>query len=128
MADIDVAKLITYHRSHKRLATVSAVRPPARFGALEMDDNDLVTAFQEKPVGDNSYINGGYFVLSPRVLDYVPDDATPWEREPLERLAAENQLKAFRHDGFWQPMDTLRDKQYLDGLWETGAAQWKVWK
>jgi glucose-1-phosphate cytidylyltransferase len=128
VADIDIAKLIAYHRSHKCLATVSAVRPPARFGALEMDDSDLVTAFQEKPVGDNVYINGGYFVLSPRVLDYIPDDATPWEREPLERLSAEKQLKAFRHNGFWQPMDTLRDKQYLDGLWESGAAEWKVWK
>jgi glucose-1-phosphate cytidylyltransferase len=128
VANIDIAKLIAYHRSHKRLATVSAVRPPARFGALEMDTSDLVTAFQEKPVGDNVYINGGYFVLSPRVLDYIVDDATPWEREPLERLAAEKQLKAFRHNGFWQPMDTLRDKQYLDGLWESGAAEWKVWK
>ena len=128
VASIDIAKLIAYHRSHGKLATVSAVRPPARFGALEMDNADLVTAFQEKPVGDNVYINGGYFVLSPQVLDYIPDDMMPWEREPLERLASENQLKAFRHDGFWQPMDTLRDKQYLDGLWETGAAEWKVWK
>ena len=128
VADIDIAKSIDFHRSHGRLATISAVRPPARFGALAMDSSDLVTSFQEKPVGDNVYVNGGYFVLSPRVLDYIAEDATQWEREPLERLAAEKQLKSFRHNGFWQPMDTLRDKHYLDGLWESGAAEWKVWK
>ena len=128
VSNIDIAKSIDFHRSHGKLATISAVRPPARFGALEMDNADFVTRLQEKPVGDNAYINGGFFVLSPRVLDYIDDDATLWEREPLEQLAAEKQLKAFRHNGFWQPMDTLRDKQYLDGLWESGAAEWKVWK
>jgi glucose-1-phosphate cytidylyltransferase len=128
VSDVDIGALISFHREHGRLATLTAVRPPARFGALELAGPDLVRSFQEKPVGDNAYINGGFFVLSKGVLDYIAGDGTVWEREPLERLAREDQLKAFRHDGFWHPMDTLRDQQYLDGLWSGGTAEWKVWR
>ena len=105
---------------------MTAVRPPGRFGALELDEAK-VDGFQEKPVGDGGWINGGFFVLSPAVLDYIDGDATVWEQEPLERLAREGQLAAYRHDGFWQPMDTLRDKRHLEELWQTGHAPWKTW-
>lgn len=127
VGNVDIAASIVFHRKHGRKATLTAVRPPGRFGALELSKDDRVESFREKPLGDNSYINGGFFVLSRQVLDYIADDSTSWERAPLERLAAEGELKAFRHNGFWQPMDTLRDKQYLDELWESGAAEWKVW-
>jgi glucose-1-phosphate cytidylyltransferase len=126
VASIDIAALLQFHRAHGKLATVTAVRPPGRFGALEIR-GEQVNAFVEKPQGDNAYINGGFFVLSPRVLDYIAGDATMWEREPMERLAREGQLAAFRHDGFWQPMDTLRDKAYLETLWQSGNAEWKLW-
>lgn len=128
VADIDVGALIEFHRNHGRKATLTAVRPPARFGALEITEDATVKAFAEKPIGDNAYVNGGFFVLSREVLNYIEGDATVWEREPLERLAAEGDLRAFRHDGFWQPMDTLRDKQFLDARWEAGKAAWKLWK
>jgi glucose-1-phosphate cytidylyltransferase len=126
VASIDLAALLAFHRAHGRLATVTAVRPPGRFGALEIRDQ-RVTAFIEKPRGDNAFINGGFFVLSPRVLDYIADDNTVWEREPMEALAREGQLAAFHHDGFWQPMDTLRDKAQLEALWQSDRAAWKLW-
>jgi len=112
--------------SHGRLATVAAVTPPGRYGALQL--NCLkVTGFTEKPRGDGGRINGGFFVLSPKVFDYIEDDATSWEGSPLERLSAEGELMAYEHDGFWQPMDTLRDKNYLEELWASGEAPWKCW-
>jgi glucose-1-phosphate cytidylyltransferase len=123
---IDIGALVAFHRAHGLLATVTATRMPGRFGALGME-GDRVARFEEKPVGDGGWINGGFFVLSPRVLDYVDGDATVWEREPVERLAHDGQLAAFRHDGFWKPMDTLRDKQQLEELWSSGRAPWKVW-
>lgn len=127
VGDIDVQAAISFHADSKRLATVTAVQPPGRFGALEHDGH-RVTAFREKPVGDGGWINGGYFVLSPNVGDYIDGDETIWEREPMENLARDRQLGVFFHNGFWQPMDTLRDKRQLEELWATGKAPWKVWK
>ncbi|MFC5498467.1 glucose-1-phosphate cytidylyltransferase [Caenimonas terrae] len=126
VADVDITKLIAYHRSSSRLATLTAVQPPGRFGALNLE-GDLIRGFQEKPQGDGGWVNGGFFVLSPRVLDYIAGDDTTWEREPLQRLAQEGQLSAHFHHGFWQPMDTLRDKIHLDELWAGGSAPWKSW-
>lgn len=126
VGDVDITSLIAFHRAHGCLATLTAVQPTGRFGALKLE-GETVTAFQEKPQGDGGWINGGFFVLEPRVLDYIAGDSTIWEREPMERLAAEGQMKAFKHEGFWQPMDTLRDKQKLEELWESGQAPWKVW-
>lgn len=126
VADIDIAALVAYHGSHGRRATVTAVKPPGRYGALELN-NGLVSGFTEKPKGDGQLINGGFFVLDPAVIDYIPDDAMPWESEPLERLAREGQLRAFEHRGFWQPMDTLRDRNLLEELWSSGRAPWKRW-
>ena len=127
VADIDVKALIAHHERSGMLATVTAVHPPGRFGALEIE-GERVRRFFEKPAGDGGRINGGFFVLEPRVFDYIEGDATVWEHGPLERLAAEGQLAAYPHDGFWQPMDTLREKNLLEGLWAGGAAPWKVWK
>lgn len=127
VGDVDIGGVIAFHQQHGRDATLTAVRPPARFGVLDMDDDRTVRAFQEKPMGDSPFINGGFFVLSPKVLSRLADDTTIWEREPLEGLAHDGQLKAFHHEGFWQPMDTLRDKVYLDNLWSQGKAPWKVW-
>tara|TARA_R110002111_G_scaffold92039_2_gene142834 strand:+ start:253 stop:1020 length:768 start_codon:yes stop_codon:yes gene_type:complete len=126
VSDVDIASVIKFHESQNRLATVVAVRPPGRFGAIDMDEN-LVTAFREKPAGDGNFINGGFFVLEPGALDYVDGDRTVWEREPLEKLASEKQLSAFIHDGFWQCMDTLRDKIHLEALWCEDKAPWKRW-
>ena len=126
VGNIDIAATIRHHTSSGLLATVTAVRPPARFGALAMH-GDLVEGFQEKPVGDGGWINGGFFVLSARVIDRIAGDETVWEDEPLEGLARDRQLAAYHHQGFWQPMDTLRDNTLLNGLWESGAAPWKVW-
>jgi glucose-1-phosphate cytidylyltransferase len=126
VADIDLNALLKFHKQHKRLATVTAVQPPARFGAL-VTEGSLVVVIKEKPEGGNT-INGGFFVLSPKVLDYISDDQTVWEREPLERLASDGQLAAYPHQGFWHPMDTLRDKNHLEALWISGSAPWKVWK
>jgi glucose-1-phosphate cytidylyltransferase len=126
LADVDVSKLIAFHKAHGRKATLTAVMPPGRYGALFLDD-DFVTKFIEKPPGDQALISGGFFVLDPSVIDYIDGDATHWEGEPLERLAAERELVAYRHDGFWQPMDTLRDKNRLEALWESGAPPWKLW-
>lgn len=127
VSNVDISKLVAFHRQQKTLATVTSVQPPGRFGALNIQDN-RISSFKEKPQGDGNWINGGFFVLSPKVIDYISDDATIWEREPLERLATGGQLSAFLHDGFWQPMDTLRDKVMLDELWASGRAPWKVWQ
>lgn len=126
VADVNITDLIAFHRRHGRLATVTAVRPPGRFGALDRD-GVTVRAFIEKPRGDGGTINGGFFVLSPACLDRIDGDATVWEQEPLEGLARDGELTAFDHDGFWQPMDTLRDRDHLERLWATGQAPWKMW-
>lgn len=126
VGNVDISALLKLHKTHQRLATVTATQPPSRFGALNLGSDNLVTGFQEKPSG-GGWINGGFFVLSPKVLDYIPDDSTVWEREPLERLANDRQLTAHLHEGFWQPMDTLRDKNFLEELWASGNAPWKIW-
>ncbi|WP_419909993.1 glucose-1-phosphate cytidylyltransferase [Hoeflea sp.] len=126
VGDVDVTETIRFHRENGVLATVTATQPPGRFGALRMDGTK-VTGFQEKPEGDGGWINGGYFVLSPEIGRYIEGDDTVWEREPLENLAADGQLRAYFHNGFWQPMDTLRDKRNLEELWASGDAPWKVW-
>ncbi len=125
VADVDVKALLAFHRSHGKLATLTAVRPPARFGELKFD-GDRVTRFSEKPQVGEGWINGGFFVLEPGALDYIPGDVH-WEREPLENLARDGQLMAYRHEKFWQCMDTLRDKRLLESLWASGQAPWKVW-
>ena len=126
LADINISNLISFHKNHKKLATISAVIPPGRYGALEMDGTN-VNGFIEKPPGDGGLINGGFFVLSPRCLEYIDDDNSSWEREPLTRIANDNQLEGFIHQGFWQPMDTLREKNMLEELWKSGNPPWKVW-
>lgn len=126
VADVDISRLLEFHREHGRLATVTTVRPPARFGGIRLD-GDRVSEFVEKPQTGEGWINGGFFVLNRRCLDYIDGDGTDWELEPLERLAAEEELMAYRHEGFWQPMDTLREKVLLDRLWQSGEAPWKVW-
>jgi glucose-1-phosphate cytidylyltransferase len=127
VGNIDIAKLLAFHTQHGRLATVTAVRPPARFGGL-VTEGDRVVEFSEKPQSGEGWINGGFFVFERRVLDYMIDDTTVLERDPLERLAREGELRAFRHEGFWQPMDTLREKRLLESLWESGKAPWKTWE
>lgn len=126
VADVNISALVEFHYSHGRMATMTATTPPGRFGAIELD-GQCVTEFVEKPRGDGGLINGGFFVLSPKVLDLIDDDATVWEQEPLAQLATQGQLMAFQHSGFWQPMDTLRDKQKLESLWDSGKAPWRVW-
>jgi glucose-1-phosphate cytidylyltransferase len=126
VGDVDVTKLIAFHRAHGRLATVTAVSPPGRFGALSREGS-RVNAFMEKPPGDGGTINGGFFVLSPRVLERIEGDDTTWEQEPLRGLARDGELHAFDHQGFWQPMDTLRDRELLERLWASGQAPWRVW-
>ena len=126
LGNVDIRELVRFHREHGRLATVTAVRPPARFGGLSLD-GDRVSAFTEKPQTSEGWINGGFFVFEPGVLSYIGGDDTTLEREPLERIAEEGQLMAFRHTGFWQPMDTLREKELLEGMWASGRAPWKVW-
>jgi glucose-1-phosphate cytidylyltransferase len=126
VSNVDIKTLVAYHRAQKKLATVTAVRPPARFGGLTIE-GPLVQEFSEKPQSGEGWINGGFFVFEPKVLDYLEGDATSLEREPMERLASEGQLAAFRHEGFWQPMDTLRDRRVLEALWESGKAPWKTW-
>lgn len=126
VSDIDITNLVNHHKSMNRLATVTAIQPPGRYGAL-MIENDSVHHFQEKPEGDGAWINGGFFVLEPEVFDYIEGDATKWEEYPLEKLAAEGQLSAYKHGGFWQAMDTLRDKRHLEDLWATGNPPWKSW-
>ena len=126
VSNINITELIAFHKKHGKQATVTAVQPPGRFGALDLNGTS-VKKFVEKPHGDGMYINGGFFVLSPKVIDLIEDDSSIWERTPLERLAKSNQLEAFFHQDFWQPMDTLRDKQHLEELWSSGKAPWKAW-
>jgi glucose-1-phosphate cytidylyltransferase len=126
VSNINISSLVDFHARAGTLATLTATYPPGRFGALDIHDNK-VSSFKEKPKGDGGMINGGFFVLSPKVIDLIPDDDCVWEREPLEMLANDGQLSAYEHEGFWQPMDTLRDKTYLEELWQTGKAPWKVW-
>ncbi|WP_445234406.1 glucose-1-phosphate cytidylyltransferase, partial [Duganella rhizosphaerae] len=126
VADIDIAASIAFHKQHGKLATMTAVQPPGRFGAIDMDGQRILS-FKEKPQGDGNWINGGYFVLSPKVIDLIDGDDTIWEKGPLEQLAADGQLDAWMHKGFWQPMDTLRDKILLEELWDSGQAPWKRW-
>ena len=127
LSDVNISELISFHKTQKVKATLTAAIAPGRFGALNLVETKF-NSFMEKPIGDGAMINGGFFVLSPKVIDYIKDDQTIWEREPLERLANEGNLAAYQHHGFWQPMDTLRDKMYLEELWQTRKAPWKVWE
>ena len=126
LANINIKELIKFHKSHEKTVTLSAIYPPGRFGALELK-GDQVTSFYEKPKGDGALINGGFFIVNKKAIDYIKDDSTIWEQEPLKNLATEGELMSFKHDDFWQPMDTIRDKDYLEELWETGKAPWKLW-
>ncbi len=128
VGNINIKELTEFHKSHKKLATITAVQPGGRFGALELKDNNMVTGFQEKPRGDNAWINGGFFVMEPKIFDYIEDDTTRLEWEPLENLSKDGELMAYRHSGFWQPMDVIRDKNLLENLWNTGNAPWKLWE
>ncbi len=127
VADVDIGKLIEFHKQHGKQATLTSTYPPGRFGALDIQ-NDQIQHFKEKPKGDGAMINGGFFVLSPSVIERITGDMTTWEQEPLMTLAEDGELMAYQHHGFWQPMDTLRDKNYLEGLWQSGKAPWKTWK
>ena len=128
LSNVDVTKLVEFHKAQKTLATLTATQPPGRFGAIALgEEQTKITSFHEKPGGDGAWINGGYFVLEPEVIDYITEDATVWEEEPLQKLAHDGQLSAFKHDGFWQPMDTLKDKNKLEKLWQSGQAPWKAW-
>ena len=128
MGNIDLKKLLYFHKNHGKYATLTAVQPLGRFGALEINTKDEITNFQEKPKGDKAWINGGFFVLEPQIFDYIKGDETIWEREPLEKLAKDGQLAAYKHKGFWMCMDTLRDKKELETLWNSGNPPWKIWK
>jgi glucose-1-phosphate cytidylyltransferase len=128
VSDVDIPALIAFHKAHKVLATVTAVQPEGRFGSLSFGENDLISGFEEKPQGDRNWINAGFFVLSPKALDYIEGDSTIWERYPLESLANDRQLAAYKHRGFWHAMDTMRDKAHLEDLWASGKATWKTWK
>lgn len=126
VSDVNITELIEHHRNQKSLATLTAVQPPGRFGAFTFDnDQSKISKFSEKPVGDGAWINGGFFVVEPEVMNYIENDSTVWEKGPLERISSEGKLSAFKHDGFWQPMDTLRDKNLLEELWKNGTAPWK---
>jgi glucose-1-phosphate cytidylyltransferase len=128
VSDVDIGKLVAFHREQGKMATMTAVQPPGRFGAFSLGaDETQVTHFREKPKGDNAWINGGFFVLEHEVLDFIDGDDTVWERGPMEQLSRKGELNAFRHSGFWQPMDTLRDRMYLEELWESGSPPWKTW-
>jgi glucose-1-phosphate cytidylyltransferase len=128
VSDVNITELIEFHRKQNTLASLTATYPPGRFGALDIHADHRVTAFKEKPKGDGGMINGGFFVLSPKVIELIVGDLTIWEREPLEALAERGELSAYQHHGFWQPMDTLRDKHYLEELWASGKAPWKIWQ
>lgn len=127
VSDINIAELIKFHKSHKKLVTLTATQPPGRFGALHINPQNVITDFNEKPDGDGSFINGGFFVMSPKAIEYIDGDKTLLEQEPLKKLALDNQLMAYKHKGFWQPMDTLRDKMQLEEMWQKGNAPWKIW-
>lgn len=126
VGNVNIEALLAFHRTHGKMATLTATQPPGRFGALDLDGS-CIASFQEKPHGDGSWINGGFFVLETGVIDYIADDSSIWEKEPMERLAQKHQIHAFLHKGFWQPMDTLRDKVHLEELWNSGKAPWKIW-
>lgn len=128
VADINISELIKYHRLNGKLATVTAVQPPGRYGALELNDENIVIRFLEKPKGEGGRINGGFFVLSPKVIEYISDDQSSWEGDPLWQLIEVGELSAFKHNGFWQPLDTLRDKNQLEFLWDSNKAPWKIWE
>ncbi|MBT6739631.1 MAG: glucose-1-phosphate cytidylyltransferase [Nitrospina sp.] len=127
LGDVDIGELIKLHKSEGALATLTAVQPPGRFGAIKTDKNKII-GFQEKPEGDGGWVNGGFFILSPKVIDYIADETTVWEASPMEKLAENGELSAYFHHGFWQPMDTLREKKYLEDLWKSGKAPWRTWK
>ncbi|MFH1824989.1 MAG: glucose-1-phosphate cytidylyltransferase [Candidatus Firestonebacteria bacterium] len=127
VGDVNIKKLVEFHKKHGKFATITSVQPSGRFGALTLEKDDKVIAFQEKPKGDGAWINGGFFVLEPQIFDYINSDDVLWEKEPLEKLASECQLLAYKHSGFWQPMDTLRDRTHLEELWKSVKAPWKVW-
>lgn len=127
VSNVDISKLINFHKEHGKQVTLTATRPPGRYGALKINRNNIVEQFQEKPDGDGSWINGGFFVLSPKVFDRIEGDSTSWEGAPLTNLAKDGEVNAFKHEGFWQPMDTLREKNLLETLWNSGNAPWKVW-
>lgn len=126
VGDVNIGQLIKFHKSKGTLATLTATKPPGRFGSINMNQN-MVTSFLEKPDGDGAWINGGFFILSPKVINYIEGDDTVWEKTPMEKLAREGELSAYLHEGFWQPMDTLRDKNHLEELWSSGKAPWKIW-
>lgn len=126
LSNVDIRALIAHHKQQKKLATLTSIQPPVRFGVLDIENNKVI-GFREKPQGDGGWINGGFFVLSPKVIDYIIDDDTIWEKEPLETFAEQDQLSVFFHEGFWHAMDTLRDKNYLENLWTSGVAPWKIW-
>ncbi len=128
VGNVDIGKLVAFHQAHGKIATLTSVQPSGRFGALELNDQNVVTGFQEKPQGDGGWINGGFFVLQPEVFDTIADDSTIFERGPMEKLAQQHELVAYKHDGFWQPMDTMRDKDQLENLWQTNKAPWKIWE
>jgi glucose-1-phosphate cytidylyltransferase len=128
LGNIDISNLIKFHKSHRKKATITATRPPARYGALKFGTGDIVSSFQEKPEGEGNWINGGFFVLSPDVIDLIKNDMCSWEEEPLRALVEKKQLYAYKHEGFWQPMDTLKEKMTLNELWHKGKAPWKIWK
>lgn len=128
VADVDITRLVEYHKAHGKAATVTSTQPSGRFGSLMLAENDQVLGFQEKPKGDGGWVNAGFFVMEPKVFDYIASDSTVLEKEPLENLAKNGELVSFKHPGFWQPMDTLRDKTHLDDLWKAGNAPWKVWE
>lgn len=127
LGDVDIGELIKLHKSEGALATLTAVQPPGRFGAIKTDKNKII-GFQEKPEGDGGWVNGGFFILSPKVIDYIADETTVWEASPMEKLAENGELSAYFHHGFWQPMDTLREKKYLEDLWKSDKAPWRIWK
>jgi glucose-1-phosphate cytidylyltransferase len=126
LADIDIGAEIKFHKSHGCQATVAAVRPPARFGALDID-GDVVKGFVEKPIGDRGFVNGGFFIIEPQCLDHIEGDFISWEEEPVRKLVELGELRSYRHEGFWQPMDTIRDRNYLQNLWDSGSPPWRVW-
>ncbi len=128
VTDLNIKNLLNFHKDNKGLATLTAVQPPGRFGAFELtQDQTLISSFREKPEGDGAWVNGGFFILEPEVIDYINDDNTVWEQEPMQNLARDGKLTAYKHKGFWQPMDTLRDKMYLEKLWDSGKPPWKLW-
>ena len=127
VSNVNISDLIKFHKSHEKLATLTATQSPGRFGAININQQNIITDFQEKPLGDGNFINGGFFVMSPKIVDYIDGDCTLFEQEPLQKLARDQQLAAYKHTGFWQPMDTLRDKSQLENMWQSGKAPWKIW-